>query len=74
MVKALYRRAKALLALGQTQKAAGDIDAAMERAPGDPGVRALAREVVQREEAKLEKQRKEMGGFLKGKELGSGKE
>lgn len=38
----------------------------------DTGVRALAQELVKIEEAKLAKQKKQMGGFLKGKTLGEG--
>lgn len=36
----------------------------------DPGVRALAAEVVKGEEAKLQKQQKELKGFLVGKNWG----
>ncbi|CAO1623169.1 unnamed protein product [Parajaminaea phylloscopi] len=68
-VKAHYRRARAYVAMGSPQKAATHLDKAMELAPNDAGVRALASELVTREEERLKEQDKKMRGFLKGKTL-----
>lgn len=38
--------------------------------PTDPGVRALAAQLINREEKRLKQQKKELGGFLVGKTLG----
>ncbi|CAO1629657.1 unnamed protein product [Sympodiomycopsis kandeliae] len=73
-VKAYYRRAKAWLKLNHIQRAADDLDKAMEISPDDPSVNALAKQIVQEEERKLAISRSKMGGFLKGKILGTGQE
>ncbi|PWN19836.1 TPR-like protein [Microstroma glucosiphilum] len=73
-VKALYRRAKAYKELGDQKKAAKDLDKAMELAPQDSSIRALANELVKLEEAKLAKQKAQMQGFLKGKSFGGGED
>lgn len=54
-LKARYRRSLAYLRLKDTQRAASDLDRALERAPNDPSVRRLALELVEQEEDRVAK-------------------
>lgn len=58
-LKALYRRSLAFLRLGDSQRAAQDLDLALEQSPKDPSIRRLAAELVEKEQDRLGKEAEE---------------
>ncbi|UZJ57246.1 hypothetical protein CBS101457_006566 [Exobasidium rhododendri] len=58
-LKARYRRSLSYLRLKDTQKAASDLDHALEQAPNDASVRRLAMELVEQEEDRVARMKEE---------------
>jgi len=58
-LKARYRRSLSYLRLKDTQRAANDLDHALEQAPNDASIRRLAMELVEQEEDRVAKIKEE---------------
>ncbi|PWN92185.1 hypothetical protein FA10DRAFT_300706 [Acaromyces ingoldii] len=58
-LKALYRRSLARLRTGDLQRAAQDLDLALEQSPRDPSIRRLAAELVEKEQDRIGRQGEE---------------
>ncbi|KDN51348.1 hypothetical protein K437DRAFT_254942 [Tilletiaria anomala UBC 951] len=63
-LKALYRRAMAYYHLNENINAAKDLDLALDKAPQDPGLRALAANIAKADEEGRVKAQEKMRGFL----------
>jgi regulator of sirC expression with transglutaminase-like and TPR domain len=58
-LKARYRRSLSYLRLKDPQRAANDLDVALEQAPNDASIRRLAMELVEQEEDRVAKIKEE---------------
>lgn len=67
-LKARYRRSLSYLRLKETQKAANDLDHALEQAPNDASIRRLAMELVEQEEDRREKIKEEEAAKMEAEE------
>lgn len=63
--KALYRRAVAYMEVGDLDSAKADLDAASREMPNDAGIRREQKRLGEMFKAQYNKQKKELGGFLK---------